>query len=203
MPMNYFVYVVETFNLTTTVNFIDISPLCQLKWETTICIWYLSCPILGVWEFYYCTPSFNYKTIPSSFYYWLQYVWVNSIIKIIQSFDRGWLFPGITPWIIDLQSSWFFLLAKLCWWMIWLAIMVTRMEIKKLIFQTTSSLTMNAFWFVYYFLMACWCYLIKKSYTDELDSFRIIEDMQVVFIFVISQCLLIFVTLKFFPWFDD
>ena len=67
MPTGFFVDVVKTFSLTTTVNFIDIFPLCQLKGETIFFKLFLNSPPSYVGVFHFCTPPFNCTRVPSSF----------------------------------------------------------------------------------------------------------------------------------------
>ena len=90
--------IVKTFSLKTTLN----SPLCQLRGETSSAFhfWILNSPPLGVGKFHCYTPSFRCMRVPSSIDGWLQYVWVNSIAKLVQSSGCGWPFPRFNPWII-------------------------------------------------------------------------------------------------------
>lgn len=103
---------------------------------------------VGEGVFHWCTPPLKCTWISSSFYCWLQYMWVNPIVKVVESSSCGWPLPRINPWIIYLQSSWLSWVAAFVWCMIWLATMGTRMEIKTLSFEMIGSLTMIKFKFV-------------------------------------------------------
>jgi len=134
-----FVDVVETFSLKTILLIsLKFPPLCQLKGEVIFSKLYLNFEL----------PPFRCRRVsllysPVQLYECTIFIWLNPIVKLVQSSGCGWPFPGINPWIIYLQFYWLVLFSTLCWWMIWLATMVTRMEIKTLIFHMTSSLTMR------------------------------------------------------------
>ena len=131
-PLATFVDVVETFSLTTTFNFnIIFSPSSTERRDNHH-------------HFISELPPFRCRRVSPSSLYWKSCLRVrlNLLITHRQLFDCRWPLPRINPCIIDLHSGWLISLATSFWWMIFLATMVRRMEIKTLIFHMTSSLTM-------------------------------------------------------------
>ena len=66
-PTGCFADVVETFSLTTTINFINISPPLSAKMRDNLLQIISKLPPSGVTVFHWCTLPFNCTRVPSSF----------------------------------------------------------------------------------------------------------------------------------------